>query len=200
MNLSFIYRFNILLLLFVLSSCASLFNKGPVPREDLIEVKASDIPGAGKGVFAKKDIPAGTYIGYYHGKRLTKKEADFLRKDKKHYYLFWLSDCPRNLPENIGFPYIDGDQEHYVSKVNYAPSTINEEETYLQNVGFYHFCNEPYIRLYAVENVKAGEELYVSYGDSYGYDEFMQRKEVQDFFLQKSKIEIPKGKKFTYSN
>ncbi|HNO26792.1 MAG TPA: SET domain-containing protein-lysine N-methyltransferase, partial [Leptospiraceae bacterium] len=80
-------------------------------------------------------------------------------------------------------------------KVNFAPKKINDTDTNLQNVHFKKFCDEPYIRLYASRDISVGEELYVSYGDEYEYD-FMNYKEVQDFFLKKTGIK--KKDTFTY--
>jgi SET domain-containing protein len=158
---------------------------------EYIEVKTSNIPGAGEGAFAKKKIPKDTLLGYYLNKPISMEEARKLYKEKKHYYFFGTPECA-NIPET---PYLDGDPAHYVSKVNFAPSQINGKETKLINVYFKKFCEIPYIRLFSSREIQKGEELYVSYGDGYEY-EFMENEEVQNFFLKITKI--PKADKFTF--
>jgi SET domain-containing protein len=183
----------------ILLSCTKKVSQDK-PRIDLLEVKESEIPGAGKGLFAKQDIPVGTYLGAYSGKKITEREANRLRKAKKDHYFFGLPNCSLNLPQNIGYSIINGDPEHYISKVNFAPRSINNEEVEFINVAFLEFCTEPHIRLYAIEEIKAGEELYATYGeDGYDYDSFMQIKEVQEFFLNKANIQIPSKSKFSFS-
>lgn len=158
---------------------------------EYVTVKTSNIPGAGEGAFAKKKIPKGTLLGYYLHNAISMEEAKRLYKLKKHYYFFGAPDCA-NIPET---PYLDGDPNHYVSKVNFAPSEINGVETNLTNVYFQKFCEEPYIRLFAARDIKVGEELYVSYGDGYEY-EFMEYESVQEYFLKITKIK--KKEKFTF--
>lgn len=177
-------------LILIVACATTAEEKLEVPAKNSVEVRKSDIPGAGMGVFAVKDIPEGTLIGPYHGKKITKEKAWELYQKKQHHYFFHVPECSGHKDT----PYMDGDREHYISKVNFAPKKINDTDTNLQNVHFKKFCDEPYIRLYASRDISAGEELYVSYGDEYEYD-FMNYKEVQDFFMKKTGIK----KKETFS-
>ncbi len=152
-----------------------------VPHPELVEIRTSNIPGAGKGLFAKVDIAVDTYLGDYTGAYLTEDEADEL-PGFESAYLFQIPACVDTKYDNIA-----GDPEHYVSKVNYAPSTINGVETELQNVDFKLLCEKPYVRLYSIRDVDAGEELYSDYGGNYDYD-FMERADVQQFFLKRSGV------------
>jgi hypothetical protein len=103
---------------------------------------------------------------------------------KEGEYLFFLPDCADDeVHDSIG-----GDMNDYVSKVNYAPSTINRQPTNLQNVFFQNKCTAPYVRLYATRAIEAGEELYVDYGPEYDYA-FMEVPAVQEYLLQVTGIE-----------
>lgn len=59
------------------------------PRMALLEkqlyVKASTIPGAGKGLFTKEAIPKGTRIVEYKGRRTTWKEV---KDDHTNFYIY----------------------------------------------------------------------------------------------------------------
>lgn len=56
--------------------------------EKHLEVKRSTIPGAGKGLFTKKEIAKGTHIVEYKGKVTTWKEAD--HRDGKNGYIYYV--------------------------------------------------------------------------------------------------------------
>jgi hypothetical protein len=153
------------------------------PHPELVEVRPSHIPGAGDGLFAKVFIPEGTYIGFYEGDYVTEAEADAI-EGKPSDYLFFIPDCAND-------PYyesIAGDVDHYVSKVNFGPLEINGKPTNLQNVDFDLHCEEPYARLVATRDIKAGEELLSDYGPSYPYG-FMDLPAVQDYLLGAATIE-----------
>lgn len=57
--------------------------------EKYLVVKASTIPGAGKGLFTKKMIPKGTRIIEYTGKISTWKEAD--HQDGLNPYIYYVN-------------------------------------------------------------------------------------------------------------
>ena len=164
--------------------CAACRAAGPdpVPRSEgphpeLVEVRPSHIPGAGDGLFAKVDIPARTYLGFYAGTYVTEAQADAI-EGRAADYLFFIPPCAN---EKV-YDSIAGDMEHYVSKVNFGPKTINGQATQLQNVDFDLKCEEPYARLYSTRAIGAGEELLSDYGPEYPYD-FMDLPAVQDYFL-----------------
>ncbi len=154
------------------------------PHPEMVEIRTSLIPGAGQGLFAKVDIPAGTFIGPYSGRYVTPEESDAMQDTKEGEYLFFLPECAGlDMYDSIA-----GDMDDYVSKVNYAPAIINRQPTRLQNVSFQNACTEPYVRLFATRNIRADEELYVDYGPDYDYA-FMEIPAVQDYFLQVTGIE-----------
>lgn len=51
----------------------------PTCLADIVRVGASTISGAGKGLFAKVDLPAGTPLGFYFGVPMTENEFDSLK-------------------------------------------------------------------------------------------------------------------------
>jgi SET domain-containing protein len=164
-------------------------------QDQTVEIKESQIPGAGMGLYAKKIILKDAMVTDYKGKKVTREEYNQIHAKKEHWYMFTMPECA-NEPN---FPYLDGDRNHFASKVNFAPSEINGKQTNLQNVYFLKHCEEPYIRLYASRDIKKGEELYVSYGGIYDYH-FMQFKEVQEFFIKKSGIKLGPKEKFTFKD
>lgn len=52
----------------------------PTSLAEVVEVKASKIPNAGKGLFAKIDLPAGTPLGFYFGMPMSENEFDSLKE------------------------------------------------------------------------------------------------------------------------
>lgn len=163
-----------------------------LPHAELVEVRRSSIPTAGDGLFAKADIPADTYLGDYVGLYLIEEEIDALT-ELETAYLF-------EIPSYVDTEYetIAGDLQHYVSKVNFAPSQINGEDTGLQNVQWALFCDEPYVRLYSARDIAKGEELYADYGPAYDYG-FMEHPPVQEFFLAAIGASSGQGFVFEYS-
>eukprot|EP01036_Dinobryon_divergens_P050333 gene50333-biopygen41132 len=55
-----------------------------------IEVRTSEVHGL--GVFAVRDMAAGTLIGHYEGERLSEAEVNRISWDNRLTYLFGLSD------------------------------------------------------------------------------------------------------------
>ncbi|KAK3811434.1 MAG: hypothetical protein J3R72DRAFT_376706, partial [Linnemannia gamsii] len=52
----------------------------PSSLAEVVEVKESLIPHAGRGLFAKMDLPAGTPLGFYFGVPMTENEFDSLKE------------------------------------------------------------------------------------------------------------------------
>ncbi|HMV45168.1 MAG TPA: SET domain-containing protein-lysine N-methyltransferase [Leptospiraceae bacterium] len=181
-------------ILLIINSCAVTSVKS-IEDNEYVVIKPSHIPGAGMGLFAAKDIPKDTMVTHYEGKKVTRKEYNAIHEKSEHWYMFTMPECA-NEPN---YPYLDGNRDHYGSKVNFAPSKINGKPTKLQNVHFLKHCEEPYIRLYASRDIKKGEELYVSYGGIYNYH-FMEFPDVQKFFLEKSGIKLKPNEKFTFED
>ena len=118
-------------------------------KKNYVEIRKSNIPGAGVGVFAKKDIKADTDLGWYRGEHLSAEE--FGKKyDKKGYSVYVL--CVDN---DIN---VDATKHYnWISRINASKGTNKKPNVYWDSEG----------RLFAKKNIKAGEELYVCYGAEY---------------------------------
>lgn len=129
-------------------------NEKYVERE-MIEMKPSGIPGAGKGVFAKKDIPNNTDLGFYRGEHLTDKEFETKFSNAGlGTYVLTLDEPSDN---NKKF-YVDGLKKgNWTSRINSPKGTTNKA-----NIVFYTDG-----RVVSKRNIKAGEELFVGYGPKY---------------------------------
>lgn len=202
-------------ILFLLNICINT-NIKSVEDNEYVVIKPSQIPGAGMGLFAAKDIPKDTMVTHYDGKKITRPEYNALHAKKEHWYVFTMPECSKErvqykacqedenkkladpVCKEPDYPYLDGNRDHYGSKVNFAPAKINGKPTKMQNVQFLKHCEEPYIRLYALRDIRKGEELFVSYGGIYNYH-FMEFPDVQEFFLKKANIKLKSDEKFTYS-
>ena len=116
-------------------------------ENEYIEVRKSNIPGAGVGVFAKKDIKAGEDLGFYRGEWLNIDE--FINENRNFTYTLGLSS---------GI-FIDAEKNGYnwVSRVNTPRGTNMKTNIYWDNDG----------KVFAKRNIKAGDELYVAYGRNY---------------------------------
>jgi hypothetical protein len=154
------------------------------PHPEMVEIRPSRIPGAGDGLFALVEIRDETYLGFYRGEKLTPEASERLEGTKAGAYLFGIPECAGDEVHDS----IAGDMNDFVSKVNFAPRRINGQPTHLQNVEFREECTEPYIRLYSIRDIAAGEELYADYGPDYDYA-FMEIPAVQNYLLQAAGIE-----------
>ncbi|WP_018612068.1 SET domain-containing protein [Segetibacter koreensis] len=121
--------------------------------EKQLEVKESNIPGAGKGLFTNKFIPKGARIVEYKGRIRTWKEV---QHDDFNYYIFFVA-------EN----HIIDASRHKKSFGRY----INDAKG-LQKINGLHNNAEFVIDglkvfVQATKNIAAGAEIFVSYGKDY---------------------------------
>lgn len=144
-------------------------------------IKKSLIPGAGNGLFALVAIKKGQVIGELGG-RLVEQFP------QGNHYIAALLDCARK--EAVPYKYLDSrDHGAHVSRINFAPSKINDIETHFQNAGIRRSCEHPYVEFIALKDIHPGEEIWSSYGPNYDYDRFMNTTEVRDFFCQRIKTD-----------
>jgi SET domain-containing protein len=146
--------------------------QGQSAYEPNLVIRTSRIPHAGNGVYTKMAIPKGAYLGAYTGEFIT--EEEFLRRAKENrwQYMMGLLDCAK--PRTGGIATIDGIHGNVFTRMNYAPAQF-------QNVKFEKTCEAPFVRIVALRDIAAGEELWVDYGPNYRYD-FMEDPEVVTFF------------------
>ena len=118
-------------------------------------VRKSTIPKAGKGLFARKDIPKGTKLGYYAGVYLTEEQYNKLRNQDYVWYV----------KENL---YVDAYpcKKALLRFINSFQSSKQRRKMKKQfNVEPYTYGGKLWYR--TIKNVKAGEELFIDYGDDY---------------------------------
>jgi SET domain-containing protein len=83
-----------------------------------------------------------------------------------------LLDCAK--PHTGGITTIDGITGNVFTRMNYAPAEF-------RNVKFEKICEAPFVKIMALRDIAAGEELWVDYGPRYRYD-FMDDPAVVKFF------------------
>jgi len=116
-------------------------------------VEESTIPGAGKGLFTNIDIPKGTRIVEYKGRRTTWKDV---KNDSTNYYIYTIN---RN---NV----IDA-QKTMSALARYA----NDAKGFTRVKGITNNCvyvnegNRAFIE--AMKNISAGSEIFVDYTQEY---------------------------------
>ena len=145
---------------------------GQTPYEKQLEIRTSRIPHAGNGVYTKAAIPKGAYLGAYTGEFITDEEYQRRAGADRWQYMMGLLDCAT--PHTGGITVIDGVNGNVFSRMNYAPAEF-------QNVKFEKICEPPFVKIVALRNIAAGEELWVDYGPRYRYD-FMEDPAVIKFF------------------
>ena len=160
-----------------------------VPRgqscwEKDLEIRTSRIPHAGNGVFTKVAIPKGAYLGAYTGEFITDEEYRRRADANRWQYMMGLLDCAR--PKTGGITTIDGIHGNVFTRMNYAPAEF-------QNVRFEKICEAPFVKIVALRDIAAGEELWVDYGPRYRYD-FMNDPAVIKFFADLRALRSKEGR------
>jgi SET domain-containing protein len=145
---------------------------GQSPYEKNLEIRASRIPHAGNGVYTKVAIPKGAYLGAYAGEFITNEEYQRRLDANRWQYMMGLLDCAK--PHSGGLTIIDGIDGNVFTRMNFAPAEF-------QNVKFEKVCEAPFVKIVALRDIAAGEELWVDYGPKYRYD-FMDDEAVVKFF------------------
>ena len=146
-------------------------------------IKPSLIPGAGDGLYAAVAIKEGDVIGMLGGQLRTDEDYP-----PGNYYLASIPECAWE--ETKPYKYLDS--KHFgahVSRINFAPKSINGVETHFQNAALRQICNYPYVVFVALQYIEAGKEIWASYGPHYDYDAFMYEPAVREFFCSQAKID-----------
>ena len=131
--------------------------KYPKYLRDYLEVRKSKIKGAGLGLFTTIDIEKGEYIDVYMGRKLNASQV--LKEDPA--IDLYLMEINKN-------HFIDGG-----GKYKCPVSFVNDARGLTRTPGIRNNCyfdllrREKKMALIASRNIKAGEELFVYYGDSY---------------------------------
>ncbi len=121
--------------------------------EKQLEVKASNIAGAGRGLFTSKVIPKGARIVEYKGKIRTWKEVQY---EDSNYYIYYVT---RN--------YIIDASSYKKSMARY----VNDAKGLTKIKGLNNnaeFIREKFkVFIEAIRDIPAGAEILVSYGKEY---------------------------------
>ena len=147
------------------------------------DIKPSAIPGSGNGLFAVTAIKQGDVIGELGGQLIAEEDYPL-----GNYYLASIPECAWE--ETKPYKYLDA--KHFganVSRINFAPKTINGADTHFQNAVINQLCNYPYVIFVALKDIAPGEEIWASYGPYYSYDKFMYIAAVRDFFCGRIKTD-----------
>jgi SET domain-containing protein len=155
-------------------------------------IKPSTIPNAGNGLFAVVKIKQGEVIGELGG--------EFISDDNYPDDQFYLAAIPECAWEKTR-PYKYLDSKYHganVSRINFAPSSINGIETGFQNAAIRQLCEPPYFIYVATKDIEPGDEIWSSYGEHYEYDAFMKSPEVRDFFCGLLKFDCRESYTYEY--
>lgn len=118
-----------------------------------LEIKPSGIPGAGQGLFTKTDVAKGTRIVEYKG---TVKTWDEVRHDATNGYIYFLK------PDYV----IDG-RDHPKSLARYANDAAGLVRAKDKGNNARFEADGLRVFLVATKDIKADEEIFVSYGKKY---------------------------------
>lgn len=131
----------------------------PTKLENIVRVDESLIPKAGMGLFAVKDLPAGTPLGFYFGVPMTENEFDSLKDgvgQASQYSIMYRRTVLDATDEN-GQPYRDPQGRLY------CPFHFMNEDPN-GNVSFITGSVVNQVICTTNRDVKANEELFVFYG------------------------------------
>lgn len=122
--------------------------------EKQLYLKKSLLPGAGKGLFTKKEIPKGTVIVEYKG-RVTTWDA-IKHEDGKNAYLYYINS--KRVINAKPFP------KTFARYANDAMGRVRVKGI-RNNAEYIEKNKKCYIR--STRKIREGEEIFVSYGREY---------------------------------
>lgn len=124
-------------------------------NEDL-EVKESQIPGAGKGLFTKRDIKKGERIVEYLGEIITEAECDRRAEKDEYGYIFFISK-----KKCVDAFHTPNELARYANDAK----GLTKVKGLKNNCCYTVYKNSGWIL--AEKDIKAGSEIFVSYGAEY---------------------------------
>ncbi|OMH83152.1 hypothetical protein AX774_g3348 [Zancudomyces culisetae] len=136
----------------------------PIPScwQDIVRVSASNIPNAGNGLFAVRDLPAGVPLGFYFGVPMDENEYD-LAKDHiglASSYSIMYRKTVLDATDDNGLPFTDPNGPLF------CPYHFMNEGGNISdcNISFLEGMVVNQIICFTTRLIKAGEELLVYYG------------------------------------
>ena len=124
----------------------------------MLNIKKSQIPSAGQGLWAEKDFKRGEIIVKYDGDKITWKECERRNEAQEGYGGYYLYISKRNC---IDAQYTNWAQGRYANDA----AGLCRIEGLRNNARYEIIKGEAFIK--ASRNIKAGEEILVSYGRGY---------------------------------
>ena len=107
-------------------------------------IEKSKIPGAGNGLFAVVKIKKEGVIGELGGRLIPDNDPS-----RGNHYIASIPVCAWQ--ETHPYKYLDSkDSGANVSRINFAPSKINDKDTNFQNAAIKQLCQRPYFIFVAV--------------------------------------------------
>ena len=136
---------------------------------DFLQIKYSNIPNAGLGIFTNKGVKAGTFLGNYMGE-IIKDEQNI---NESSAYIFnsnrFIIDAydieKSNYTRFINCSSSNEDEKENVMVIRYASKNTNSSVFTTKNGK--QIDIEGYIFFFAKRHIEEGEELLFNYGDSY---------------------------------
>ena len=122
-------------------------------------VKKSILPGAGKGLFTKKDIKKGERVVEYLGEIVTEAELDRRAEKDIYGYAFYISK-----KKCIDAYFTPKELARYANDAK----GLTKIKGINNNCCYVVYKNSGWIK--AEKNIKAGEEIFVAYGAEYWKD------------------------------
>jgi hypothetical protein len=131
----------------------------PKSLDDVVEVRQSTIPNAGNGLFAKRNLPIGTPLGFYFGVPMMEDEFDE-HKDKvgkaSHYSMRYKHTI-LDATDEKGEPFTKRDGPIF------CPFHFMNEDPF-GNMVFLEGSEVNQVICWTKRDIKKGEELFVYYG------------------------------------
>lgn len=121
-----------------------------------LEVKTSQLPNSGKGLFTKSDIKKGTKIIEYKGEIIDWKEYEKRVERDEDGYLFFINK--KHCIDAFNTP-------QYKARYANDAAGLSRVKGFRNNSVYEIEDNKCYI--VATRNIKAGEEIFVSYTKEY---------------------------------
>jgi hypothetical protein len=136
--------------------CEGYSNEEYKTARKKLKVRKSNIPGAGKGLFAKEKLKKHELLGIYSGKMLSKREHRAM-SDADASYVITL-DIVKVIEGKRQYIIVDGkDGGNMLAMLNDGPHSGGEANVDIDSIGM----------MYTIRPIKKDEELLWDYGTKY---------------------------------
>ncbi|KAF0521024.1 hypothetical protein F8M41_015957 [Gigaspora margarita] len=147
----------------------------PKSLNDVVEIRPSTIPNAGNGLFAKRNLPMATPLGFYFGVPTMEDEFD-QNKDKvgraSHYSMRYKHTI-LDATDDKGEPFTDPN-----GKIHCPFHFMNEDP--FGNMVFLEGSEVNQVICWTKRDIKKGEELFVYYGGEVDREHWGQAEDISE--------------------